>query len=151
MATQTTTLPAQRELSKEIAGPRLNERSAFYLTAAAARCYGDKDYRGAELAAKTALASDPYSHPAWMVLGGALAKQKYFRLAAECFEHALRLRPNDVEAWVALGESFVSMLDYKAASVALKRALELDPEAAHPAGRRARAIVGRTIKKLSQS
>lgn len=141
----------QRQLDKEIAGTKLSRQAVFNMTCVAASALEDKNWRGAELAAKTALANDRHSHPAWMILGAALAKQKYFRLAAECFEHALRLRPNDVEAWVALGESFVSMLDYKSASVALKRALELDPDAAHPAGRRARAIVGRTIKKLSQS
>lgn len=139
-----------RDLEAEIAGPKLTAHDAFFLTCAAARAYEEDDLRGAELAAKTVLATDRDNHAAWMILGGSVAKQKYFRLAVQCFEHALRLRPNDVDAWVALGESFVSLLDYKGASVALRRALELDPRAEHPAGRRARAIVGRTIHKLSR-
>jgi cytochrome c-type biogenesis protein CcmH/NrfG len=141
----------QRNLNAEIAGPRLDARDAFFVTCAAARAYQEEDYECAELAAKTALANDRENHAAWMVLGGSLAKQKYFRLAVECFEHALRLRPNDLEAWVSVAESLVSQLDYAGAAVALERALTLDPRAEHPAGRRARAIVGRTINKLSRA
>ena len=43
-----------------------------------------------------------------------------------------------------------SLLDFIHAAQALKQALLLDPEAKHPAGRRARAIVGRTVSRLKK-
>jgi cytochrome c-type biogenesis protein CcmH/NrfG len=141
---------APRRLQDEIEGPKISARDAMLVCAGAAACLGEGDFQGAEIAAKAAIAADRESFEAWAILGVSFAKQKYFRLAAECFERALALRPNDVESWVWLGESMISMLDYEGAATALRRALQLDPQATHPAGRRARAVVGRTIRKLSQ-
>jgi len=140
-----------RQLEEELVGPKLGHNDALAMCAVAASCLQEQDWQGAEIAAKAALANDRALFHGWALLGVSLARQKDFRLAAESFGHALKLRPNNIETWVSLGESYISLLDYKNAALALRRALELDPNAQHASGRRARAIVGRTIAKLSKN
>jgi cytochrome c-type biogenesis protein CcmH/NrfG len=140
-----------RNLEEEIVGPKLGRSEAAMVVAAAANCAKHEDWLGAEIAAKAALANNRRSFYAWALLGVSLARQKDFRLAAEAFRNALTLKPNSIETWVSLGEAYISLLDYKNAALALKRALELDPNAQHASGRRARAIVGRTLAKLSKN
>lgn len=121
--------------------------SGRYLSLAATFLQAD-DLEGAEAAAELATSCDESSGDAWIALGVARARQKKWELAAEAYEKAAALKPTEVGVWTDLGETYVSMSEFIKAAAALKQACELDPKAEHPAGRRARAVVGRTLAIL---
>jgi cytochrome c-type biogenesis protein CcmH/NrfG len=110
----------------------------------------EQDFSGAQAAAEVATQCNPKRFEAWALLGMARAKQKLLAEAAPAYMKALELKPDDVACWAALGEIFIGLSDYERASSALRQALTLDPHSQHPAGRRARAVVGRTISLLKK-
>jgi Tfp pilus assembly protein PilF len=114
---------------------------------AAKLCQGG-DFIAAEGAAEAALLMTPTEHDAWVVLGTAHARQGHHERAVRCFEQAIALAPNDVASHTDLGELLLELGAYSRAAAALERAMELDPKAEHPSGRRARAIVAKTLTKL---
>ena len=106
------------------------------------------DYAGAERCAFVATTADATSVDAWVLLGAARAKLLNMDDALVAFETAARLRPDDTQRWVDLAECHLAKMSYKNAAAVLRRAMELDPNGEHPAGRRARALVGRTLVNL---
>ncbi|MCC6807691.1 MAG: tetratricopeptide repeat protein [Deltaproteobacteria bacterium] len=108
----------------------------------------DGDFGAAQAAAQMATTADPKCFDAWVMLGLAHAKQNKPSRAAPCFVKALELRPDDVACWTDLGECLTMLMDYPRAAAAFRQAMLLDPNADHPSGRRARAVVGRTIALL---
>ena len=110
----------------------------------------ENDLEAAEGAAEFAVAADKASFDAWLMLGVCRARKKNYEPAVPCYVKALELRPDDVAAWCDLGELFTLMMDYDRAAAALRQAMTLDPNADHPSGRRARAIVGRTLAMLKK-
>jgi Flp pilus assembly protein TadD len=98
--------------------------------------------------AQAATVLDSKSFEAWVLLGIAKARLKDLREAVLCFQRALEQRPDDLQTWVDLGEVCLGINDFHRAGKALGRAIELDPNAEHPAGRRARALAGRAIIRL---
>lgn len=104
----------------------------------------------AELLAEKAV-EDPALAEAWLVLGIARAKRLRHADAAPCFLRVLELQPNNIDAWTDLGEVYLALGRYDGAAAALKQAITLDPNALHPSGRRARAVVGRTYALLKKN
>lgn len=120
------------------------------LAAYAHACAKENDYFAAEGAAQLATIADPQCFEAWVMLGICYAKGNKFARAVPCYVKALELRPNDIACWSDLGELFVSLMDYPKAAATFRKVMELDPNAAHPSGRRARAVVGRTLALLKK-
>lgn len=110
----------------------------------------DEDFTSAEASAELATACDPRSHEAWVMLGITRSRLKEYERAFPCYVRALELRPDDIASWCDLGELFTLMMDYDRAAAALRQAMILDPSGDHPSGRRARAIVGRTLAMLKK-
>ena len=106
------------------------------------------DMVAAEAAAEAAVALSPEDAAAWVMLGSARARQSKHKPAIAAFERALRITPNDVTCHTSLGELFIELGAYSQAAAALERAMSLDPNAEHPFGRRARALVAKTLQKL---
>ena len=109
-----------------------------------------EDFAGAQGAASVAAACDPKRFEAWVLMAIALRKQESWERAAEAFLQALALAPDSLECWTDLGETYLEIPNYAAAAAALHQAVVLDPDSAHPSGRRARALVGRTITLLNK-
>ncbi len=86
----------------------------------------------------------------WASLGMAFARLLRPLDAIRCFEQSLALAPKSIEIWCAVGELSLDRLDYRLAAQAFKRCLELDPQAQHPSGVRARALIRRAQKHLAQ-
>jgi Tfp pilus assembly protein PilF len=120
------------------------------LVALAAALLERDDLAAAEGAANAALAVDPKQRDAWIVLGTALAKQNRHERALVCFEQVLALEPNDLASHVAMGELYLDLGAYNQAASSLEKAMSLDPEGKNPAGRRARAIVSKTLSRLKK-
>lgn len=116
--------------------------------ALAAKLLEDGELVAAEGAAEAALALAASTHDAWVVLGTAHARQRKHERAVVCFEQAVAIDPKDVGSYVDLGESLLELGAYARAAAALDKAMSLDPAAEHPSGRRARAIVAKTLSKL---
>jgi len=121
-------------------GPRLARLAAAF--------HGAQDFPAAEAAAELAAECRPDLFEAWALLGAARAKQKKLAEAEPAYERALSLRPNDITSLTDLGEVQVQLMAYDKAAAHLRKALELDPTATHPSGRRARAVIGRTLALL---
>ncbi len=118
------------------------------LTVFAAACLQKDELPGCEAAAEAAIALEPAHHPSWVLLATSLAKQNKHERAVACFERAVQLDPKDVASHTSLGELYIELGAYTRAAAALKNAMELDPAAEHPSGRRARALVARTLSTL---
>lgn len=118
--------------------------------ALSARFVAEGDLEAATAAAQAAVACDGESIDAVHAYGVALARTKEFSRAAVCFQKVLDKRPDDVAEWTNLGECFLSALRYPEAADAFRKAMELDPQSEHPAGRRARAIVAKTLMRLQK-
>jgi tetratricopeptide (TPR) repeat protein len=84
----------------------------------------------------------------WLALGLVAAKQRDYASAVAAYVRALEIAPNDIACWTDLGELLLALLDLPGAARALSRAIALDKDATHPHGRRARALVARTLKQL---
>lgn len=121
------------------------------LTRLAAAFHVAEDFPAAEAAADLATQCLPDLFEAWALLGAARARQKKIIEAEPAYERAVRLRPNDITTLTDLGEVEIQLMAYEKAADYLRRALELDPEAKHPSGRRARAVIGRTLALLRTS
>src|SRR5262249_9322527 len=102
-------------------------------------------------AAELATACDETLAEAWMLLGAACAKQKKVAEAAAAYDRALALAPDDITTLADAGEAHIQLMNYQKAAAYLQRAMTLDPNAQHASGRRARAVVGRTIALLRSS
>jgi tetratricopeptide (TPR) repeat protein len=113
-----------------------------------ALAFSENDFEAAQTYADAWALAEPSSADAWHTLAAAFAKQKRFRPARDCLQRAVACDPKRISAWVDMAEACIAIVDYKAASDVLRVALELDPEGKNPAGRRARAIAGRTLMKL---
>ncbi len=114
----------------------------------AAALFKQKAFRAAELAAELAAHLDDKSAVAWRLLGAACAKQNDFARAVPAYLKALALEPNDAPSWCDLGEVYIATGDYQASAAALKQVVTLDPDASTPHGRRARALIGKTLLRL---
>lgn len=128
----------------------LSAADAERFTKLAVGLLSDEDIEGALAAAEVAVSCDPQSFLAWSALGTAAARAKQFSRAATAFLRAAEQKPEDVSSWTDAGECYLQLADYHAASDCLRQAMENDPEAKHPSGRRARALVGRTIALLKR-
>jgi tetratricopeptide (TPR) repeat protein len=98
----------------------------------------------ADLVAK--LPTDARHHAGY---GAALARTGQHQAALAAFERSVSLDPNAIESWCNLGEVALELLEWRRAIFALGRCLDLDPDAKHPSGLRARALIKRTEKTLS--
>jgi tetratricopeptide (TPR) repeat protein len=87
----------------------------------------------------------------WNALGLALSKTKKIGEAIAAFEKGLALNPKNIEVWCVLAELSMEQLDWPRAASALKQCLELDPNARHPSGLRARALIKKGEKLLKQA
>lgn len=128
--------------------PTTEDNVAERMRSLAALAFSESDYEAAQLYADAWALAAPQSADAWHALAAAHAKQKSFRPARECLARVVAVEPRRIGAWVDMAEACIAVLDYKGAADALQRALNLDPNGDDPAGRRARAITGRTLTKL---
>ena len=96
------------------------------------------------------IAEAPRAHDALYLAAKIHAKQRRPRLAAHALCLVLAQQPEDIASWTALGEVYMQAGDYERATIALRRAMQLDPEAKHPAGCRARAVVARTLASIKK-
>jgi cytochrome c-type biogenesis protein CcmH/NrfG len=83
--------------------------------------------------------------------GIALAKANRTQEALLYLRKSLALDATNVALWCATGELSLDRLDYKSALAALRNCLRLDPDAKHPAGIRARALIKRGEKMLRET
>ena len=126
----------------------LTAEDAARLTRLAAGFHVAEDFPAAETTAELATQCAPNLFEAWALLGAARGRQKKLTEAKVAYERAVALRPNDIVTLTDLGEVEIQLMEYEKAAGYLRRALELDPKATHPSGRRARAVVGRTLALL---
>lgn len=129
---------------------KLRVEDAPRFVALAAQYLEKDEVESAQSAAEAAVACDPNSMDAMASLGVTLAKNKEFSRAVVCFERVVQQRPSDIAQWTNLGECYLATLKYSEAATAFRHAMELDPASEHPQGRRARAIVARTLMKLQK-
>jgi Flp pilus assembly protein TadD len=129
---------------------KLHPSDAPRLAKLAAHYYTEGDFENAETSAALAATADPKTFAAWLTLGLCHARQNNHEDAVAAYLKALALQPNDVACWTDLGEIYLSLVRYEAAAAALRQAMLLDPKAAHPAGRRARAIAAQTMAQLKK-
>lgn len=127
-----------------------NESEAESFTRLGAKALQKGDNAGAAAAAQIAVKANPKLFTAWLLLGASLARLKHHKEAVDAYIKALTLNPTDIGAWADLGELYVLTMQYGEAVAALKQAMLLDPDAKHPAGRRARAVAGRTMALLDR-
>lgn len=99
-------------------------------------------------AAEAAVALAPKQPTGWAALGVVLAKQDRHERAVACFEAAVALDPKDVASFTCMGELLIELGAYTQACSALENACRLDPKAQHPMGRRARALIAKTLATL---
>ncbi len=107
-----------------------------------------KDDAGSAAAAELAARADPGSLDAWVLLASARARMRDYPGAQRAYERALKIDPQHTSSWTSLGELHLAQHQFKQATAALQKAMSLDPDATHPAGRRARALVGKAIAQL---
>ncbi len=96
---------------------------------------------------------EPNNDEYWAALGMAHARALQPSQAIQAFERALSLRPDSpqsIDLWCSVGELSLDRFDYKLAAQALSKCLALDPEAAHPSGVRARALIRKAQKQLEK-
>ncbi len=105
-------------------------------------------FHAAEIAAELAVHLDHTLAAGWHLFGAAHARQENFEAAANAYRQVVGLTPKNVSAWCDLGEALIESGDMAAAGDALKQAMQLDAEAKTPHGRRARALVARTLAQL---
>ncbi|MCC6807692.1 MAG: tetratricopeptide repeat protein [Deltaproteobacteria bacterium] len=116
-----------------------------------ARAFADAgDFAAAEAAAAAATLVDGRAFYAWVALGIARARLGRDALAVTAFLKALEIDPKAVSVWVDLGEIYLNKGRYELAAEALRNACELDKDGRTPPGRRARALIGRTIALLKK-
>jgi tetratricopeptide (TPR) repeat protein len=108
------------------------------------------DLPTAEKLFRTLVERDLGDGNAWKGLGFALVKQGKRDEAIDAFERAAALRPKDIETNCVLAEIAFEALAVEKSVVALRRCLALDPEARHPHGVRARALVKKIEKFCDQ-
>ena len=65
-----------------------------------------KNYDSATYFLKKAIALDSTLQPAWVNLGMAYREQKEYQKAIECYEHILRINPNQIKAVFALANVY---------------------------------------------
>ncbi len=130
--------------------PQLVKADAPRFVQMASALVQSEDLEAAEGAAELATIADPQHADAWLTLGIVRARRNEYTRAIPDYIRALELRPDDVSSWCDLGELYTLMGDYQKAAAALRQAMVLDPNADHPAGRRARAIVGRSLARLAK-
>ncbi|MCC6806645.1 MAG: hypothetical protein IT381_04420 [Deltaproteobacteria bacterium] len=128
----------------------MKKSDAQALTKLAAHLLAEKDPAAAEGAAEAAATLDPRSFDAWFVLAVARARQEDRAGAVFAYLQALEIVPGHIGCWTDLGELYIALLDYKRAAAALRQAMMLDPHALNPAGRRARAVAGKTMTRLKK-
>ncbi len=138
----TTPPPTQPRLQR-IDGARFAKLAALHLV--------EQDFDSAEVAALLATGANPALFDAWLALGVARAKRGEHALAVPAYLKALALDPKDVGAWTDLGEVYLALMRYDEAAAAFRQSITLDPKAQHRAGRRARAVVARTLSKLRKA
>ena len=129
---------------------RLEPENGARFAKLAALCLRDKDWDAAEAAAILAVSADRDCAEGWLALGVTRARRSEHQAALIAYMEALRLRPDDVSCWTDVGELYISLLRYPEAAAALRQAMVLDPEAMHPAGRRARAVAAQTMGELKR-
>jgi tetratricopeptide (TPR) repeat protein len=128
----------------------MNEALPERLIALAAGSAVHGDLAAAEGAAEAAIALRPDSHAAWATLAITLAKMNKHERAVSAFERAIALDPKDLASLTSLGELLIELGSYKRAGTYLDRACALDPKAEQPMGRRARALIAKTLSALKQ-
>jgi len=87
---------------------------------------GEPEHAVAEI--RKALADDPYSAPAWSVLGHALLEQGDEDEAGRALRRAVELDPSLSQPHASLGTLAAKRGDYTAAAAAFARSLERDPD-----------------------
>jgi Tfp pilus assembly protein PilF len=99
-----------------------------------------QDAAGAEVALRKALAIDPRSTDALVLLGDALVLQQKFAAAEEVFRQAIEINPAAGQAYLQLGRCLVSQMKYKAAVSPLRAAVQYMPLSADAHRELARAL-----------
>lgn len=130
------------------AAPALQVKDAERFNRLALTLAKKGNFAGSAAAAELATRADPGSRDAWVLYASAQAKAKNLVLAEQGYKRALALDNKHISSWTALGELYLAQHQFKKATVALKQACLLDPDAKHPAGVRARALIGRAIATL---
>ena len=126
----------------------MNEALPEQLIKLAAGSVVHGDLTAAEGAAEAAIALRPDSHDAWTALAITLAKMNKHERAVTAFERAIALDPKDLASLTGIGELLIELGAYKRAGTYLDQACLLDPKAEQPMGRRARALIAKTLAAL---
>ena len=71
-----------------------------------------KNYDSAVYFLKSAIELDSTMQPAWVNLGMAYRDQKQFSKALECYEHILKVNPNQIKAVFAMADVYNDMGDF---------------------------------------
>ena len=127
---------------------RAHDAGVFRRVATQLALAGDLPH--AEMAALLSARLDETDPRAWANLGAIRARAKDHPGAVEAYLEVLKRSPTDIEAWTNIGELYIVLLDFEKAAAALRQAMQLDPQAKHPAGRRARIVVAFTVKRMKK-
>lgn len=109
------------------------------------------DVKNALHALELARTGLPSEEDVAVAYGLALARNDRINAARPVLLNVLARRRTDIELWCVMGELELDALNYVRAAKCFKRCLELDPEAKHPSGRRARALIKKGEKLLQQA
>lgn len=109
------------------------------------------DVKNALHALELARTGLPFDDDVALAYGLALARNDRVNMARPVLLNVLAKRRTDVELWCVVGEIELEALNYARAAQCFKRCLELDPDAKHPSGRRARALIKKGEKLLQQA
>lgn len=108
---------------------QLNPRDADAWHNVASICLQLKNMRGAEVAARKAIAASPKIPAPYTVLGAALHSQHRYGEAIPVCERALKLKKNNPEIYNLLGSAYLEMGNQAKAVHCYRRAEKLQPEA----------------------
>ena len=95
-----------------------------------------------------ALAKEPGNARHMAELGVAWAHKKNYGEALKWLRASIEKKPDQIDVLCVNGELSIDEMDFLGAAKVLGRCLELDPQAKHPSGLRARALVKKGLKKL---
>ena len=87
-----------------------------------------KNYDSAVYFLRKAIAIDSTMQPAWVNLGMAYRNQKMYQKAIECYEHILRVNPNQVKAVFALANVYNDMGEFDRAVKMNEDVMKANPD-----------------------
>jgi tetratricopeptide (TPR) repeat protein len=112
--------------------------------------YGQGRYKDAQTLFEGLVIGNPYDPYFHAMLGAIYTKLDMHEEAAQEFNIAIELDPEDINSYVNRGELLLQHGEFEYAMEDLKAAIDLDPEGKNPASLRARALAAATAAAIKE-